>query len=234
MAEQKGSNAHSNQRIVTVEDNLNKKLDGLKNDFEHKWDNLQDSIENLIDQQQCPPEEECQSDTMVEEKCQQQPHQGLIEDFIELSEGLSESSDMCAVVFPREKKEEILPFITKEGSGKETVEEPQELVLNPFPTNNPLRVAPFTDQVYIFPTPEAYPTPETPSPKATPFALPWLHNFRKLVAITQTFATTSKRLAATHIAWHSGWRKQLVQVWSTWTSAILPTPPVPLAPPNKT
>ena len=51
MAERKGINAHSNQRIVTVEDNLNK-LDGLKNDFEHKWDNLQDSIENLIDQQQ--------------------------------------------------------------------------------------------------------------------------------------------------------------------------------------
>ena len=47
---------------------------------------------------------------------------------------------MCAVVFPREKKEEILPFITQEGSGKETVEEPQELVLNPFPTNNPLLV----------------------------------------------------------------------------------------------
>ena len=79
---------------------------------------------------------------MVEEQCQQQPHQGLIEDYIELSEGLSESSDMCAVVFPREKKEEILPFLTKEGSGKETVEEPQELVLNPFPTNNPRPVAP--------------------------------------------------------------------------------------------
>ena len=43
---------------------------------------------------------------------------GLIEDFIELSEGLSESSDMCAVVFPREKKEEILPFIIEEGSGR--------------------------------------------------------------------------------------------------------------------
>ena len=53
MAEQKGINAHSNQRIVTMEENLNKKLDGLKNDFENKWDNLQ--------------EEECQSDTMVEE-----------------------------------------------------------------------------------------------------------------------------------------------------------------------
>ena len=51
VAENKGINAHSNQRIVTVEDNLNKKLDGLKNDFEHKWDNLQDSIEDLIDQQ---------------------------------------------------------------------------------------------------------------------------------------------------------------------------------------
>ena len=113
MAENKGINAHSNQRIVTVEDNLNKKLDGLKNDFEHKWDNLQDSIEDLIDQQQCPPEEVCQSDTMVEEQCQQQPHQGLIEDFIELSEGLFESSDMCDVVFPRENQEEILLFITE-------------------------------------------------------------------------------------------------------------------------
>ena len=56
--------AHS---IVSVEDNLNKKIDGLKDDFEHKRDNLQDSSEDLIDQQQCPPEEECQSGTRVEE-----------------------------------------------------------------------------------------------------------------------------------------------------------------------
>ena len=76
MAENKGISAHLNQRIVTVEDNLNKKLDGLKNDFEHKWDNLQDSIGNLIDQQQCPLEEECQSNAIVKEQCQQQPHQG--------------------------------------------------------------------------------------------------------------------------------------------------------------
>ena len=54
--------------IITVEDNLNKKIDGLKDDFEHKWDNLQDSIEDLIDQQQCPPEEDCQSDIMAEEQ----------------------------------------------------------------------------------------------------------------------------------------------------------------------
>ena len=57
--------AHS---IVTVEDNLNKKIDGLKDDFEHKWDNLHDSSENFINQQQCPPEEKCQSGTRVEEQ----------------------------------------------------------------------------------------------------------------------------------------------------------------------
>ena len=57
--------AHS---IVTMEDNLNKKIDGLKDHFEHKWDNLHDSSEDLIDQQQCPPEEECQSGTRVEEQ----------------------------------------------------------------------------------------------------------------------------------------------------------------------
>ena len=54
--------------IVTVEDNLNKKIDGLKDDFEHKWDNLHDFSEDLIDQQECPPEEECQSGTRIEEQ----------------------------------------------------------------------------------------------------------------------------------------------------------------------
>ena len=200
-----------------MEDNLNKKLDGLKNDFEHKWDNLQDSIEDLIDQK-CPPEEECQSDTMAEEQCQQQPHQGLIEDFIELSKGLSESSYMCDVVFPRENQEEILPFITEEGSVKEIVEESQELVLKPFPTKlnpistaqatkSPLPVAPSIDQVYILPSPasQSQPkTPEAPSTKATP-SLPILQNFRKLVATVQNFATTSKTLAVAYVAWHSGW-----------------------------
>ena len=44
--------AHS---IVTVEDNLNKRLDGLNIDFEHKRDNLQDSIGDLIEHQQPPP-----------------------------------------------------------------------------------------------------------------------------------------------------------------------------------
>ena len=67
---------------------------------------------------------------MVEEQCQQQPHQGLIEDFIEMSEALSESSDTCVVVFPREKEEEITALLAEEGSGKEEGEEPQKLILH--------------------------------------------------------------------------------------------------------
>ena len=101
--------------------------------------------------------------------------------------------------------EEHCTLLTEEGNGKEAVEEPKKHVLTPFPTNNQLPVAPSTDQVYILPTPEAYPKPKTPSPKATPFALPWLHNLRKLVAITETFATTSKKMATAHPVWHSGW-----------------------------
>ena len=209
MAEKKGINAHSNQRIVTVEDNLNKKLDGLKNDFEPKWDNLQDSIENLINQQQCPLEEECQSDTMVEEQCQQQEHQGLIEDFIEMSEGLSKSLDTCVVVFPREKKEEILPFMTEEGSGQETVEGIQEPIIQPIPIN--LYPGAFTQPqnsplpVYILPTPAEKSKPATPAPKAHARPSLLVQNFKILVATVQTFATTSKTMAAAHTAWHSGW-----------------------------
>ena len=199
VAEQKGINAHSNQRIVTLEDNLNKKLDGLKNDFERKWDNLQDSIENFIEKQQCPPEEECLSDTMVEEKCQHQLQEGLIEN--------SESSVISVVVCPWEKNSLML---TEGGSGKETGEEIIKLILQPIPINLDLsataqpRNSPLP--VYILPSPAAQSTPKTPAPKAqaNPSTLP-VHNFRKLVAIVQAFATTSKTLAATHVAWHSGW-----------------------------
>ena len=213
MEENKEINAHLNQKIVTMEDNLNKKIDGLKNDYEHKWDNLQDSTEDLINPQQCPPEEECQSDTMAEEQCQQQPHEELIEDFIELSEGLVESSDMCDVVCPWEKEKEITALLTEEGSGKEEGEEPQEPIIQPNPIdldpnataqlkNNPLPVAPSFDQVYTLPAAQLI--PKAPTKKATP-SLPMLKNFKRLVAIVQNFATTSKKMAATHTAWHSGW-----------------------------
>ena len=77
--EQKKFNAQLSEKIHTEENSLDQRLDGLNNDFEHEWDNLQDSIEDLIDQQQCPPEKECQSDTMAEEPCLQQPLEGLVE-----------------------------------------------------------------------------------------------------------------------------------------------------------
>ena len=69
VVEQKEFNAQLSEKIHTEENSLDQRLDGLNNDFEHEWDNLQDSIEDLIDQQQCPPEEECQSATMVKEPC---------------------------------------------------------------------------------------------------------------------------------------------------------------------
>ena len=68
VVELKEFNAQLSEKIHTEENSLHQRLDGLNIDFEHKWDNLQDSIEDLDDQQQCPPEEECQSGTMVEEQ----------------------------------------------------------------------------------------------------------------------------------------------------------------------
>ena len=81
MVEQKEFNAELSEKIHTEENSLDQRLDGLNNDFEHEWDNLQDSIEDLIDLHQCPPEEECQSGTMVEEPCLQQPQESLVENF---------------------------------------------------------------------------------------------------------------------------------------------------------
>ena len=147
---------------------------------------------------------------MEEEQCEQQPHQGLIKDFIQMSEGLSKSSDMCDVVFPRENQEEILPFITEEGSGIEAEKEPQKLTLQPIPMNlNPSATAQPQNSplpVYILPTPAAQFTPEAPALKAK--SNPSLHvmqKFKKLVANVQAFASTSKTQAVAYIAWHSGW-----------------------------
>ena len=68
VVEQKEFKAQLSKKIHTEENSLDQKLDGLKDDFEHKWDNLQDSIEDLVDLQLCPPEEECQSGTRVKEQ----------------------------------------------------------------------------------------------------------------------------------------------------------------------
>ena len=202
--ENKEINAHS---IVTVEDNLNKKIEWLKDDFEHKWDNLQDSIEDLIDQQQFPPEEECQSGTMVEEPCLQQPQEILVENF---------EPSVGAAICLWEEKEATFP-LTEKSSGHETVEGTQEPIIQPNPIdldpnataqpkNNPLLVPPSANQVYILPTPAEKSKPAAPAPKGK--SNPSLHamqNFKRLVASVHKFATTSKAQAAAYTAWHSCW-----------------------------
>ena len=139
---------------------------------------------------------------MVEEHCQQQLQEGLIEKFAEYSEGLPESSNIGATVYPWEKKEAISPLLTEEGSGKEVVEEPQNPILKPLPLGS-LPVAPSPDPMHTLLKPVAHETHGTPTAKVIPSSLP-VHYFRKLVAYVQNFATTSKKLAAAHVGWHSG------------------------------
>ena len=105
---------------------------------------------------------------------------------------------------PVEAHEELPVEEAGGGIGKEAGEEPQNLIPQPNPINlNPNATAKNSPlPVYILPV--AQPTPEAPTIKATP-SLPMLKNFKKLVVTIQTFATTSKTLAATHTAWHSGW-----------------------------
>ena len=205
---QKTVNVQANQRIDTVESSLNQRLDGLQNDLEHKIDNLQYSISRLTNKQHVHlqeenPEEECLIETTMEEHCKKKLQEELIETFEEFSKGLSESSDIYATFFPSRKNEAISPLLTEEGSGKKVVEEPQKLILKPFPiklkpsataqaTNSPLPATPSPDPMHILPTPATHSTLEAPTAKAEviPSSLP-TQNFRKLVASVQTFATTS-------------------------------------------
>ena len=76
MGEHKTFIAKLSQRIHTVQSSLNHKLDVLQSDLDQKIDILQYSISSLTNQhvhrEEESPEEECLSDTMVEEQCQQQ------------------------------------------------------------------------------------------------------------------------------------------------------------------
>ena len=85
MGEQKTFNAQLSQRIHTVESFLNHKLVELQSDLDHEIDILQYSISRLtnqhVHQEEESPEEECLSDTMVEEQCLQQLQKRLIENF---------------------------------------------------------------------------------------------------------------------------------------------------------
>ena len=210
--EHKVVNVQANKEIDNVENSLDQKLDGLQSEkdkkfdnlqsgIDHKFDNLQTSISKLaqqnVHQEKENPEGECLSDTMVEEQCLQQLQEGLVENF--------ESSDIGAIVFLWEKKE-VIPLLVTEEAVKEHKEK-----------NLPL--AP-TDSVYILPSPTSQSQPKTPAAKAKviPSTLPVLQNLKKLVAIFQTFVTTSKKMAAAHTAYHSGW-------FGCWFGFRSPEPP---------
>ena len=122
---------------------------------------------------------------------------------------------------PVEAPEELPVEEAGGGRGKEAGEEPQKLIPQPNPINlNPNA----TDQPRKSPLPvyillAAQFTLEAPGPKAEsiPSALP-MQYFKKLVAFVQTFSTTSKKMAAAHIAWHSGW-------FGCWFGFGVPEPP---------
>ena len=81
------------------------------------------------------PKKVCLIDTIVEEQCEQQQLQAeLIEELAELPEKLNEPSNLCVVFCPWRKKEEILPLLIEEDSGKEANAEPQKLDFKPLPT----------------------------------------------------------------------------------------------------
>ena len=118
---------------------------------------------------------------------------------------LQDAPESGDTFWPWKKEEQISALISEEGSGKEIVEDPQKHVLQPIPTNpttnakttyNPL-------PVYILPTPAANSKPAAPKAKSNPLSA--MQKFKKLVAIAQIFATTSKAQAAAYTAWHSGW-----------------------------
>ena len=181
--EQRVVNVQANQEIDTVESSLSKELDGFQSEIDQKFDILKQSISNLtnqlIHQEEENLEEECLINTTVEEQCKQQD-------------------------------EAISPLLTEEGSGKETVEGTQKPILQPIPINlDPNAIAKPKNSplpVHILPSPASQSQPKTPAveAKVIPPLLP-IQYFRKLVATAKIFATTSKKLAAAHTAWHSGW-----------------------------
>ena len=85
--EQMAVNVQANQKIDIVESSLNKELDGFQSEIDQKFDNLQYSISRLNNQHVHLEAENLEkvwlSDTMVEEQCQQQLQEGLIENFAE-------------------------------------------------------------------------------------------------------------------------------------------------------
>ena len=200
--------AHS---IVTVEDNLNKELDGSQIKIQESISKLaqqpDQEEENLEEESQ---EEESLTETVLVEQVQLQPQEELKEESLEAPEALQDAS---VTFWPWTKGKEITALLTEKSSGHEGTQEP---FIQPNPidldhnataqdTKTPLPAAP-PESVYILPTPATKSKPAAPAPKGkSNTSLHTMQNIRRLVASVHTFATTSKKMANAYIAWHSGW-----------------------------
>ena len=173
-----------------MENSLDHKLDGLQSGIDYKIDNLHTSISRLAQQHVHQEEENLEEECILGEQAQMQPQGELMQE-------------------PLEAPEELPAREAGGGRGKGAGEEHQRLTFHPIPINlDPSATAQPKNNplpVNIQPTPAPHATLETPTTKAIPFTLPTSQNLKKLVAFVQTFATTSKTLAAAHTAWHSGW-----------------------------
>ena len=120
VVEQKEFNAQLSEKLHTEENSLDQSLDGLNNNFEQKWDNLQDSIESLINQQQCPPEDECLTETTLVEQAQLQPHEGLKMELVKAPpEELQDTPESGDTFWPWKKEEQTSALISEEESQEE-------------------------------------------------------------------------------------------------------------------
>ena len=219
--EQRVVTVQANQETETVESSLNKELDGFQSEIDQKLDILQESISKLTNQfvhkGEENPEDECLTETILVEQAQLQPQEELKVELVEAPpEELQDAPESGDTFWPWKKEEQTSALITEESSGHETGEEPQEPILQPIPMklnpstiaqpqNNPLPVAPSDNQVYILPSPAPKSTHAAPAPNHKSNPLSAMQKFKKLVAIAQIFATTSKAQAAAYTAWHSGW-----------------------------
>ena len=211
--------------IVTVEDNLNKELDGFQSEIDQNLDILQESISKLAQQpdqeeenlEEESQEEESLTETVLVEQAQLQPQEELEVESLEAPEELQDASESTVNFWPWTKEEEITALLTEKSSGHEGTQEP---IIQPNPqaipidldtiataqdTKTPLPAAP-PESVYILPTPAQKSKPSAPAPKGkSNTSLPSMQKFKRLVAYVHTFATTSKKMANAYIAWHSGW-----------------------------
>ena len=205
--------AHS---IVTVEDNLNKELDGFQSEIDQNLDILQESISKLAQQpdqeeenlEEESQEEESLTETVLVEQVQLQPQEELKEESLEAPEALQDAS---VTFWPWTKEKEITALLTEKSSGHEGTQEP---IIQPNPQAIPIDLDTIANAqatyyplpVYILPTPAQKSKPSAPAPKGkSNTSLHAMQNIRRLVASVHTFATTSKKMANAYIAWHSGW-----------------------------